>query len=451
LNPSEDIAEETTSPGFQIPESSRLPAFRLLLKLPSDFRVIELPTRGRVVIGRSDNADVCVDDPMVSRQHARLAIRDGTFALEDLASVNGIFFRGNRVPAGVRVRIEPGEVFFSGSTLLVLDRATAPVTYNADSDSPIWLGMEDVEVLARRVASRDVSLMLDGETGVGKGVLADAIHRWSPRATRPLVSINCAAVSEEQFEYDFSRPDESVGGGAERISAAVLQRANGGTVFLDDICELSAANQVRLLRFIDSGAVSRTHRPSDRTSAVRLIAASNRKLEDAVSSGQFRADLMFRLAEVVLSVPPLRQRPLAILTLAERFLRESAQDSDRPPPPLSSSVLPLLLRHSWPGNIRELRNVIQRAALLSHGSEITKDHLPSFAPQLRQAGESVPEHVERHIPLRAALERDRILEALAVCGHNQSRAAALLGISRRSFVNKLDVYAIPRPRKAEAE
>jgi DNA-binding NtrC family response regulator len=293
--------------------------------------------------------------------------------------------------------------------------------------------MRRVHALAARAAAGNINLLILGETGAGKEVLARRVHRLSPRAERPLVCINCAALSEPLLESELFGHERGAFTGATAAKPGLLETAPGGTVFLDEVGELPAALQAKLLRVIETRELTRVGSVRPRQIDVRFIAATNRDLEAEVARGAFRRDLFFRLNGMTLSLPPLRQRPREIPALCRLFLTELSPAAGRKTPPrLTAEALARLCAHPWPGNVRELRNAIERALLLASGDEIGVEHLPG-APA----------------PPAEASERERILAALAACAGNQSRAARQLGISRKVLLARLDSYGVKRPRKGE--
>jgi two-component system, NtrC family, response regulator AtoC len=297
------------------------------------------------------------------------------------------------------------------------------------------------------VARSSINVMLVGETGAGKEVMARLLHERSGRQG-PLVAINCAAFSEGLFESELFGHERGAFTGAHLAKPGQLEAADGGTVFLDEITELAAPLQAKLLRVIETRRVTRVGGLKERAIDVRFIAASNRDLEQAVVQGVFRQDLYYRLCAVTLHIPPLRERVGEIPALATRFIADFARREKRPEPLLSPAALTLLEKHPWKGNVRELRNVIERAVVVCDGPRIDPDHLAlekssvvvaQFQPQ---SGAAPP------LPLGspAASERDRMIDALARHAWNQSLAAASLGMPRRTFCRRMKEYGIPGPR-----
>ena len=319
--------------------------------------------------------------------------------------------------------------------------------------------MRELHDLARRVASDDISALLTGETGVGKEILAELIHRSSPRAAKPFVRLNTAALPEALLESELFGHTRGAFTGATHAKTGLIEAADGGTLFFDEIGEMPVATQVKLLRVIETRQVTPVGSVEVRSVDVRFVAATNRDLERQVDAGRFRADLYYRLNGICLVIPPLRERVSEIEPLARQFLRAACQRTHRDPQPeLGPEALDLMLRYSWPGNIRELRNAMERAALLCTGPVITAQHLATdkMRTTLRDASASEwagdtlpggPSESSGDDSDEAAGEKERIRDALLRSGGNQRAAAKLLGISPRTMVNRLNKYGFPRPRK----
>jgi two-component system response regulator AtoC len=298
-----------------------------------------------------------------------------------------------------------------------------------------------VDPVVGRIAASAISALITGETGVGKEVLAERLHRMSPRAAQPFLRLHCAALSEALFESELFGHERGAFTGADKAKPGLLETANRGTVFLDEIGELSPTMQVKLLRVIETRKVLPVGGLVARPIDVRFIAATHRDLEAESANGRFRQDLYFRLNGVTLSIPPLRRRVAEIAGLARTFLAQAVR-SGEPAPALSAEALAILEAYAWPGNIRELRNLIERAAVLSPGATIGASELPELlrAP----AAAAPPALVGLALPID---ERREILHALARTGGNQTEAAKLVGVSRRTLINRMIAYDLPRPRK----
>jgi transcriptional regulator with PAS, ATPase and Fis domain len=311
--------------------------------------------------------------------------------------------------------------------------------------------MRGIYEQAARAARAQISVLLLGETGVGKEVLARAIHAHSARSTGPFLGINCAALAGTLLESELFGSEKGAFTGAVSARAGLFEAASGGTVFLDEVGELPLGTQATLLRVVEEREVTRLGSSRPRPIDVRIVAATNRDLEAATEDGRFRPDLYFRLAGMSLTIPPLRERPQEIEFLVGTFVRAACRQLDRAASlAVSAAAWELLRAHAWPGNVRELRNAIERAVVLCAGDTILPEHLPpsvlrTRAP-VRPAGERRTDAHDLQGEIKS-LERARIVEALERCAGNQSQAAALLGISRRTLISRLAEFGLPRPRK----
>jgi DNA-binding NtrC family response regulator len=308
--------------------------------------------------------------------------------------------------------------------------------------------------LIGRVAQGNINVLIIGETGVGKEVLAHTVHERSGRAGA-MVCLNCAALSEALLESELFGYERGAFTGAVQPKAGLLESADKGSIFLDEIGEMPLSFQAKLLRVIEQREVLRVGALRPRKIDVRFIAATNRDLQAEVAAGRFRQDLYFRLDGITLTIPPLRERVDEIEGLAKAFAQQAAEAIGyAAPPAFSEHVLAVLRDYHWPGNIRELKNIIERAALLCEGGTITVDHLPldRMTKPLAPAAPLVPEHATRLEPRvgkRDENERAKIMAALKQCGGNQTEAAKILGVSRRTLVSRLGEYGIPRPRRQD--
>jgi len=302
-----------------------------------------------------------------------------------------------------------------------------------------------------RVARGSISVLLLGETGVGKEVVAEQLHARSPRAARPFLALNCAEFSEALLETELFGHEVGAFTGAAHTKPGLLEMADGGTVFLDEVGELPRNAQVKLLRTLEEREARRVGGLRPRAIDVRFVSATNRDLAADVKGGSFRSDLFFRLNGVSLVIPPLRERPSEIVPLARSFMLRFAEQLGQRATELSPEAVTELERYEWPGNIRELRNVIERAVLLAGGDgTILTEHLELLHPATVAGVPSTRAHTLRMSKVDPERDRARILDALARCAGNQTKAAKLLGISRRTFINRLETYGIARPKKPQA-
>ncbi|HSN25303.1 MAG TPA: sigma 54-interacting transcriptional regulator [Kofleriaceae bacterium] len=421
---------------------------RVLLVIDgASLQVVPLPGTGTLTIGRSQKCDIAIDSGSVSRHHANLLVGPEV-EIEDVGSSNGTFVDGARLDKDQRVRLGIGIPFLVGGvTLMIQTRAGS-----RRETTPSASQLAALEQSAARIAVGKLSILVLGETGVGKERFAERVHEMSPRRAAAFVRINCAAISEPVLEAELF-------GNEATHKPGLIEHADGGTAFLNDVAELPTSLQVKLLRVLEDGAVRRIGSATPRPVDVRFIAATNKDLAAEVDAGRFRRDLYFRLAGASFTIPPLRARRDEILPLAEQFVASAAGPLGRAFV-LSEDAKTYLMAHDWPGNIRELRNACERAVLLATGAMIERQHLsieepkrqpgryrsPTTPPPGSMLSADMPSQVRATV---AELEKQRILEALEKCAGNQTRAAELLGISRRTLINRLDEYGIARPRKRE--
>ena len=317
--------------------------------------------------------------------------------------------------------------------------------------------MQALRESVARVAKVQVNLLVLGETGVGKDIVASMAHEMSPRADQPFVRLNCASLPEALMENELFGHERGAFTGADGARVGLLEAAHGGTVFLDEIGDLALPLQAKLLIVIETGEIMRLGGVRPRRIDVRFVAATNRPLDKDIEAGRFRRDLFHRLNGVSVTVPPLRERRGEIEPLARAFLGSACARFGLPPAELSAEAVEALLAHAWPGNVRELRNVIERAVLLAGETILKAAHLgfppgDAAAVDSQSAGAKISHEVVAHEPRGGAalsgpeLERAAIEEALVRCGGNQSRAAQVLGIPRRTLVRRIAQLGLPRPR-----
>ena len=280
------------------------------------------------------------------------------------------------------------------------------------------------------IAASEIRVLITGESGVGKEVLADLLHAWSPRSARPFVKVNCAAIPENLLESELFGHERGAFTGAVAQSIGRFELAAGGTILLDEISEMSPQLQAKLLRVTQNGRFHRVGSSRELQADVRILAASNSELEEEVKAGRFREDLFYRLNVVELNIPPLRERPEDILPLAGLFISEFTRGKAR----FSSPVAECLERHAWPGNVRELRNAMERASLLSGGELILPEHLPN---RVRAVAAQPSPPVATDVLRLQEIERQAIIQTLGKNQFNRTETAKALGISRRTLIYKL--------------
>jgi DNA-binding NtrC family response regulator len=301
--------------------------------------------------------------------------------------------------------------------------------------------MQDLYRIIQRVAKTDSTILILGESGTGKELIANAVHRSSPRRDKPLVPINCGAIPEELMESELFGHEKGAFTGALKERKGRFELANWGSVFLDEIGEMSQKLQVKLLRFLQERKFERVGSSRTIEVDVRVIAATNKDLEQEVAAGKFREDLFYRLNVIPIHVPPLRERNGDISLLINHFLRQHCQKKEIPQKTIASAALNILLHYDWPGNVRELENVIERLVILVENDEIQIDDLPV---RMRQHEPCDPHPLmeigDEGVDLKKILddlENYLIMEALKKSGGVKNKAAGLLGLNRTTLIEKL--------------
>ena len=349
------------------------------------------------------------------------------------------------------------------------DLIAAVLAAVSDDDRPMVVrdpSMQSVIALADQIATSDASILITGESGVGKEVMARHVHLKSRRSGRPFISVNCAAIPENLLESELFGHEKGAFTGAVARRIGKFEEASGGTLLLDEISEMDGRLQAKLLRALQEREIDRVGGGKPVKVDIRVIATSNRDLGEAVKNGSFREDLLYRLNVVNLRLPPLRERPGDILAMAEHFGRKYAAANGMPERPLSMLARQRLLTHRWPGNVRELENAMHRAVLLSSSDEIEEFaiRLPDGAPmptspaaETARAASIAAEAVTRGLVGQtvAAVEQQLIIDTLSHCLGNRTHAANILGISIRTLRNKLKEYSdagvsVPPPQQGAA-
>ena len=303
-------------------------------------------------------------------------------------------------------------------------------------DSPEIRRLSDI---VQRISGSDASVLVTGESGSGKELVARAIHSLSRRSRGPFVAINCAAMPDHLLESELFGHERGAFTGARAARVGLLRRAHGGTLFLDEIGDMSLSLQPKLLRALQEKLIRPVGSDHEVSFDVRVLAATHRNLQHAVRKGEFRADLFFRLNVISISVPPLRERGDDILLLAHRFLQEFAKRDGKPLDGFAPGVASQLLRYDWPGNVRELRNTIEGAVTMARGQKVTLDDLPGLFLQHPGSTETVIASTGELLPL-SEVERRHVLAILDAVGGNKSEAARILGVDRKTLQARLQRY-----------
>jgi two-component system response regulator AtoC len=481
-----EVGKSQPMSGVDTQRPSAIQKCELLVYTRQELQLFPLNVGSVVEIGRGPTSSIHLEENLVSRQHARLYVGDEAIEVEDLGSANGTALVRNSTPREmqeddtqlgaherltphVRVRMVPGDALRISAAILVLQNKQRSSSSDlrgigSPGTSPVLADpeMRQAYELATRAATSDISILILGETGVGKEVMAETIHRRSRRAARSFLKLNCAALPETLLESELFGHEKGAFTGAQTAKVGLLEANDRGTIFLDEIGELPLGTQAKLLRVLEDGSVMRVGATKTRQVDVRFITATNRELGREVRAGRFRSDLYYRISGVVTRIPPLRRRVSEIEPLAFHFLREFCARTGQPKPALADAALTKLRSHHWPGNVRELRNVMQRAALVGTEKLIGPEHIlletsefesipPPVAAEPEDTFDDEFEAVTKVLTAPDLTvpgdERARIQGALEMCGGNQTRAAKLLGVSRRTLINRLEKFDLPRPKK----
>lgn len=420
--------------------SSRL---SLLLYHEGAPRVLQLVRGVPLVVGRKPPSDVVIEDPELSRQHARFVWEGAGVRIQDLGSTNGTFSGGERISDAL---LSVGDEVLLGSVTACVHAPTAALSMAPPPEVVISSpAMKELHEEAMRVAGADIGVLLTGETGVGKDVLARLIHKSSTRAEQPMLAINCGAVTSSLIQSQLFGHERGAFTGAERRVAGIFEQADGGTVFLDEVGELPMEAQVSLLRVLETGTFTRVGSQQELRVDVRVLSATSRDLPRMCESGSFRTDLLYRLNTVHFTIPPLRMRREEIPVLAMHFLTLAQKKHRTSITGFHADAMHALRRAAWPGNIRELRNVVERAAIMTRGTQI---ELSDIAGSLRdEPASSKAPLIDSDLKLKDQVRRyeaELILEALRDANWNQTEAARRLEIPIRTLAHKIQKFDLKK-------
>ena len=394
-----------------------------------------------VSVGTAQGNDLVLPDPTVSRHHFSLSATPEGYLLKDLGSSNGTWVSGMRVLSGY---VEPGARVRVGRTTLLVDQVNEDICEALspeDGFGPL-LGqssaMRRIFAALPRIAQSDSTVLLEGETGTGKGVLAAAIHEASPRAAGPFVVLDCAAIAPTLIESELFGHVKGSFTGAQTDRAGAFEQAKGGTIFIDEIGELPLDMQPKLLRALEERSVKRVGGNQRVKLDVRVIAATNRDLRTEVNRNAFRADLFYRLNVVRIHVPPLRERTGDIERLARHFHADLVPDK-----PLPDDLLESLRRQSWPGNVRELRAAIERAVLFNDPAILALENDVEPAPGAKERDDDIDLEVPFRVCKQKASdqwERRYVLALLRATHDNISEASRRVKMDRSHLRTLLRKY-----------
>ncbi len=450
-----------------------------LLKLPTDetadvvsLRKCQLvvndgPGRGKkltldknlIKVGKRETNDMILTDNTVSRNHFEIEYTSDSFLLRDLGSTNGTFLNGSRVKEAY---LSPGDLIKAGNTtmeFMAFDQKVQ-IEPSARTEYGMMVGksrkMRQIFSILEKISPTHATVIIEGETGTGKDLVARAIHENSQRKGRPFIVFDCSAVAPNLIESELFGHEKGSFTGAVKARAGAFEAAMGGTVFLDEIGELTSDLQPKLLRALEQREVKRVGSNTPVKIDARVICATNKNLRREVDEGQFREDLYYRLSVVKVLLPPLRDRPEDIPLMIERFLTvgkfNQLPDGTLKVRRVDDDALKLLARYQWPGNVRELSNVIERAVSFVEGDTITKSHLEFIFAEMSHGGEEGTERmsIDTELPFKDAkqrivegFEKEYLMELLKRFNHNLSKAAREARIDRKHLRNLLKKYGIP--------
>ncbi len=442
----DDFPDDTTTRVDRGRAASRPRALSVELVVvdgPSRGTRVHVPAGGAARIGSSPSCDLTLADRAVSRLHCEVRLRTKSILVRDTGSTNGTVSAGMRI---LEAEVPPGTVLAMGGSAVRIEADVDDADYVELSDSDAFgellgksIEMRRIYAILERLAPSDSTLLIRGETGTGKEVVARSVHSASKRAQGPFVAIDCSTIPENLFEAELFGHVKGSFSGAIGDRAGVFEEADGGTLFLDELGELPLAMQAKLLRVLETRTLRRVGSNTVRPVDVRVLAATNRPLDLCVNEGTFREDLYYRLAVVEIVLPPLRSRPDDIALLATHFFRARGGDGELP-----EAFLTRLQHRSFPGNVRELKHVIERAMLLG----TIRPGPVRRPPDLEARIEDLP---PLHLPLKDAriawtenFEMLYVKSVLARANGNITHAAELAGVSRR-FLQRLIVRLGVRP------
>ena len=398
---------------------------------------------GAVVVGSAPECDLVLTDRSVSSRHCELEASEGGFELRDLGSTNGTFVGDLKVKSATladkaeirlgrtRLRFTPHE-----------ERESFPLRPRESFGSMLGRSapMRRCFALLERAAQSDCHVLVEGESGTGKELAAESLHQASKRASGPLVVVDCGSIPPNLVESELFGHEKGAFTGAVATRVGAFEQADGGTLFLDELGELPLEMQPRLLRFLEKREVRRVGGTGSRTVDVRVVAATNKNLEEEIERGNFREDLFYRLNVIPFAVPPLRDRREDIPLLADYFLREFTTAYGRKPKELTPEAYTVLSEYYWPGNVRELKNLIERIVILNPQIRVDARHIPLAGT--RKPQDRPLDRFGSLQEVREAAERDYILRKLEETSGNVTRTAELLGLERSNLYRKMKALGI---------
>lgn len=451
MNPQDPTARLAS--GSQPPEHPRA---MLLVYHGHDVLHARLEPLAALVVGRDERANVVLTDASVSKRHARVTF-DGkqNVIIEDLGSTNGTVYKGHAIQKEKPVAVSHGAEVYFGAVLGIVHVPTGQTISSSPEDAARKDAVEgelvaDAPAMKRvlddvaRFANASATVVITGETGTGKEEIASLIHRQSSRKNQKFVVLNCASISANLLESLLFGYEKGAFTGASAQSRGYFEEAHGTSLFLDEIGELTPDAQKALLRVLETRKITRVGSVKEIEIDVRLIAATWRDLRKLCEEGKFRWDLYHRLSVLTIQLPPLRERREDIPQLVGRFLQRANKANGRAVQGIDDDALRTLMAYGWPGNIRELRNWIERAVVVARTDKITLQDLPAHIEENNRGTHVNTTGLDKNLE---ALEKEKILEALRQTGGDTSEAAKLLEMEIRTLQRRIKKYGIaPKPR-----
>ena len=414
--------------------------------------------RKLIKIGKRETNDLILADKAVSREHCEIEYAADSYLLRDMGSTNGTYLNGSKIR---EVYLSPGDIIKVGNTSIEFVAFDEKVTIEPSARDSFGLmvgrsmRMRQIFAILEKIAPSHATVIIEGETGTGKDLVARAIHEHSQRTSKPFVVFDCSAVASNLIESELFGHERGSFTGAVKSRRGAFEEANAGTIFLYEIGELGLDLQPKLLRALEQREIKRVGGNVPAKIDVRVICATNRSLKKEIAEGRFREDLYYRLSVVKVMLPPLRERPEDIQPIVERLLSignyNKRADGALKVTTVDDEALKLLMRYSWPGNVRELANVIERAVSFVEGTTISRAHLDFIFAEM-QHGEEMTERmrVDASMPFKDAkqqiveeFEKKYIVDLLERHGHNLSKASREAGIDRKHLRNLCKKYEIP--------
>lgn len=408
-------------------------------------------------IGKREENDMALSDKTVSRDHIEIEYEDEQFKLRDLESTNGTYLNGNKVKEAYLL---PGDVIKLGNTQIEFRSYDEKVKIEPSDKEKFGgmagrsLKMRQIFGILERISPSNASVIIEGETGTGKDLVARAIHDHSARRSRPFVVFDCSAVAANLIESELFGHEKGAFTGAVKSRRGAFEEAQGGTIFLDEIGELTSELQPKLLRALEQREIKRVGGNNTVNIDVRVVCATNRNLKVEVGEGRFREDLYYRLSVVKVIIPPLRERPEDIPILVEHLLSNGKfnrnNDGSLRVTRVEDDALKVLQRYQWPGNVRELVNSLERACSFVEGNSIARGHLEYVFSQMEHEDEGTERMViDKDLPFKEAkqkvmeaFEREYLEDLLARNDQNLSAAAREAGIDRKHIRNLLKKHGL---------